>query len=233
MGPSPNKLVLGFLEHSLASQVVSHTAVLAAIARFEAFNHPHCLSVLMDLLGKAKDHVTSKGRPEDCVQLSVSLLNAIHWLLRLLAASLETLKERKHSQIHRRNVREAVGLLKHFAGNDFNLALLYVGRAEDKAAHAGMLATVKKFSSEMAGFTATLDGEGAQFRTDMTKVLSALKTFEPEGGKAESGVASYTLSIQPLLAFEALLHPGSDVTGIAHKIFTVAINHGLSYWYRL
>ena len=61
------------------------------------------------------------------------------------SAALETLEKRRHSQIDRKNVKEAVSLLKHFAGNDFNLALLYVGRAEDKAAHAGMLATVKTF----------------------------------------------------------------------------------------
>ena len=49
-GPAPNQLLLSLLSHSLATQLVSHSATLHAISKFSSFSRPHCMAALLSLL---------------------------------------------------------------------------------------------------------------------------------------------------------------------------------------
>ena len=62
IGPAPNALVLGYLKHCLASQVVSHASVLQSISKFEQWHKPHCTATLLELAKSAKGTTCSKAK---------------------------------------------------------------------------------------------------------------------------------------------------------------------------
>ena len=89
---TPNKLLLGYLDHALATQTVSHAAVLQAVAAFNDGKQespstkkgPFCLQALLNLAQLSLNHVTAKGKPEECLNLSISILKTLHWLLKIV-----------------------------------------------------------------------------------------------------------------------------------------------------
>ena len=84
---TPNQLLLGYLDHALATQTVSHAAVLQAVASFNdqaGKKGPFCLQALLNLAQLSLGHVTARGKPEECLNLSVSILKIMHWLLKIL-----------------------------------------------------------------------------------------------------------------------------------------------------
>ena len=84
---TPNQLLLGYLDHALATQTVSHAAVLQAVASYHdqaGKKGPFSLQALLNLAQLSLGHVTARGKPEECLNLSVSILKIMHWLLKIL-----------------------------------------------------------------------------------------------------------------------------------------------------
>lgn len=102
MSPIPNRLLIGYLRHSLATHTVSHAALLEAIATgFQATNPttpmpqrgptggpPHGTAALLDLVALSLDNVTARGKPEECLMLATSLLKIASWLLKIIQTTL-------------------------------------------------------------------------------------------------------------------------------------------------
>ncbi|XP_059094945.1 mediator of RNA polymerase II transcription subunit 24-like isoform X1 [Tigriopus californicus] len=228
MGPSPNGLVLGFLRHSLASQVVSHASVLSAVAAFQDWHKPHGSGALLDLITSAQGHVTCKGRPEDCVQLAVALLQVHGWLLQLLSATFQRLERLRDSKIDSRNYRRAVDALTFFTQSDFGLTLLYIGRGEDRETHSQVVAAGKKVA-DLARQAHLFDQEPAALKVELNQILTALKAPEPMRIPSPPVPMSHVGSLQPMLAYEALLHPTSDLVSLSRQIYAYGHGQSLSF----
>eukprot|EP00095_Tigriopus_kingsejongensis_P005678 maker-scaffold846_size89341-snap-gene-0.14 protein:Tk05678 transcript:maker-scaffold846_size89341-snap-gene-0.14-mRNA-1 annotation:"mediator of rna polymerase ii transcription subunit 24-like" len=229
LGPAPNVLVLGFLRHSLASQVVSHASVLAAVAQFRDWPKPHCTAALLALLESARTHITCKGRPEDCVQLAWSLLGAVQWLLRLLEATFQGWERWRSAQVESRNYHRALQLLQFFAQSPFSLALLHLGRGEDPAGQAQLLAVSQRLSEQLRQVH-LFDPEPAALRQELTQVLAQLRTWDLAPPSLGPSIPlSHVGSIQPRLALEVLLHPTTDLVRLSRQLYALAWGRSLTF----
>lgn len=216
VGPVPNSLVLSYLRHSLASQTVSHAATLEAIASRDVQpDKDHCTLALLDLVDLSQSLVTSRGKPEDCLTLGHSLVKIVLWLLRLIIDSPTPAIETR-----------VVQLLKIFVvDNDFTASLLYVGKVEDKE-------NFSKISTSCKALT-----DQAKASPDLAAVLAALKNPDPMKLSGLSACNSSGLSawpsfvhvIQPMLLYEALLHPASDLTVLSQHLYAVSLMHGINF----
>merc|ERR1712029_189392 len=142
---TPNKLLLGYLDHALATQTVSHAAVLQAVASFSdnatPKKGPFCLQALLNLAQLSLNHVTAKGKPEECLNLSISILKTLHWLLKIVQQGLVTEPTSNGGQIPHsaasqrtevKNVLKAK-LMAHFLmENEFTLCMMFIGRIDTK-----------------------------------------------------------------------------------------------------
>ena len=84
------------------------------------------------------------GQQDECLSLSSALLNLVLWLLRIVSASFERLESARDSKIDTANYEKALKLLQYFVELDFTMALLHVGKAEEKDTHGKIVATCKQ-----------------------------------------------------------------------------------------
>ena len=147
LSPVPNQLLLGYLKHALAAQIISHTALLDAITNFDFSTggnlnkrrRPYCTQSLLELVSTLakSDCLTSYGKPEECVSLATSVLRMILWLLKtiqtVLALGADHLNDRSGTgEVDACNCKQAVRLLQSFLDADFTLCLMYIGKLEEK-----------------------------------------------------------------------------------------------------
>ena len=228
-GPTPNATILGYLRHSLAAQLVSHAAVLDAVAKFDRFStHPHCTAALLSLVDSAKSRLTSaRARTEECVQLASALLRVVAWLLRVISASLVKVEMPQSSPgpVDVANAEGAVRLLRFLAlESDFTSAMLHVAKSEDRETHSIRVVAASKQVAD--ALSASL--LGAKLRPEFDKIAAALRSLDParivEKGRrgVQDNVKSGYPVLQPLLAFEAVLRPTSDLGVLSHHIHSIA-----------
>ena len=101
-GPAPNQLLLSYLSHSLATQLVSFSSSLQAIAKFCSYSRPHCTAALLDLLLSQRPFMTCRSpKGEECLLLCCSLLQLHTWLLTSVTQTVARLAELRDSQVSR------------------------------------------------------------------------------------------------------------------------------------
>ena len=233
-GPTPNATVLGYLRHSLAAQIVSHAAVLDAVVKFDRFStHPHCTAALVALIDAAKSRLTSaRARAEECMHLAASLLRLVTWLLRVLLASLVKVETPRQSDlaVDAANAENAVRLLRFLVlESDFTSAMLHVARTDEREVHYLALGLSKQV---LDALSASHNLCSSKLRPEFERVSTALRTLDPAKAQPErdreKGADGLPV-LQPLLAFEAVLRPTSDLTALAYHIQSIAQAHGLGF----
>ena len=235
-GPTPNATVLGYLRHSLAAQIVSHAAVLDAVVKFDRFTtHPHCTAALVALVDAAKSRLTSaRARAEECMHLAASLLRLVTWLLRVLLASLVKVEATPPRQsdlaVDAANAENAVRLLRFLVlESDFTSAMLHVARTDEREVHYLALGLSKQV---LDALSASHNLCSSKLRPEFERVSTALRTLDPAKAQPErdreKGADGLPV-LQPLLAFEAVLRPTSDLTALAYHIQSIAQAHGLGF----
>ena len=151
---------------SITNQTVSHAALLQAVAAFndgvgnsaskDLKKGPFCLQALLNLAKLSLNHVTSRGKPEECLNLATSLLKTLHWLLKIVHqgiisevnSSSTTSAAAQKTEI--RNIITAKTLAQFMMENEFTLCMMFIGRIEDKDTYAKILNTNKKVSEAPA-----------------------------------------------------------------------------------
>ena len=149
MSPIPNQLLLSYLNHALASHTVSHASVLDSIANFDAKKLPFCLQSLLDLVQLSLGHVTARGKPEECLTLSVSLLKVCLWLLKLLQCGLtpnqgENAPKNYEKEVQMKNMVKAKNILQSLLDNEFTLSMMFIGRIEEKETFSKIINVCKR-----------------------------------------------------------------------------------------
>lgn len=240
-GPTPNATVLGYLRHSLAAQIVSHAAVLDAVAKFDRFStHPHCTAALISLVDAAKSRLASaRARTEECMQLAASLLRLVTWLLRVILASLVKVETPQSdpgmAAVDAANAENAVRLLRFLAlESEFSSAMLHVARTDEREVHYLALGLSKQV---LDALSASHHLCSTKLRPEFERIAAALRTLDPakvpengkRGAQAQDNYGTGYPVLQPLLAFEAVLRPTSDLTALSHHIHSIAQAHGLNF----
>ncbi len=263
LGPAPNSLILGYLRHLLASRVITPAAALTAASKFASWEQPHCSAAVLDLVAScvgrpASMAAAANSKPEELVVLASSLLAALMWLLKLMSQSFEALelhhRSGEGSAAHSSNYRRALNLAHQLLEGDFSLALLYVGRAEDREIHSRAFSQCKQLEEQVKQSGHVLSGGGGSsggsgsasggtgggvggggdasaLKQELSRLTMAVKTIDPvkaSGGGPGGGNDPLDCmhQLQPMLTFEALLRPDSDLTELAQRM---AFSLGLKF----
>lgn len=226
VSPIPNALMLSFLRHSLASQTISHGSLLEAIASHSDFsnlkNRPHCIAALLDLVNLTRNLVSKRSKPEECLTLNASLMKILTWLLKFFLSLIEiSNRGQSLSAALMENARKSFEILKEFQQDEFIFNLLYVGKVEDKDSYTKMTSICKQIEAIMSSKTSPISSDFKAFYA--SDVILSFRSLDPMKNEAKpvsiaNELPSFVHTVQPMLVFEALLRPASDLTGLSHYL---------------
>ncbi|CAH0387287.1 unnamed protein product [Bemisia tabaci] len=215
VGFGPNQLVLSYLKHCLCCQLVSHAAVLQRISKFTSFNKHHCVISLLELLETIQPGITCRGKPEEGV-LASAVLSLTHWLLQCYQQYLNN-----SSELQAEILSKTVSILEEMLKCDFTVAMLYLGKHEDKDVFKEIIGKCKELE-EVLQTPTTEHGKS---------VLTSIKTicnlevgpggFSSNQGKAVDISEPLTHCIQPLLAIDALRSVNTDTQFFVNQLLLV------------
>ena len=156
IGPTPNRLMLSYLIHSINSRIVSYGAVLEAVASNDDFVRHECVNILLDLISSFKNRIACAGNDEECLRLSKAILSISVWLFSLLKyfsgqivdASMAAINN--HSMIHvftktSSIFEKTVSLIYFISNSPFLRALFNVGRKEDPTLYSKLQTVYGEF----------------------------------------------------------------------------------------
>ena len=244
MGPTPNLLILSYLEHCLASHLVTHVSLLTSVCKYDpsGSKKPHCTAVLLALLEKTckESHLNCRvgGKNEECISLATSLMHLSSWLLKVISTSFETLIQTHGQRNHNKNIiiknyKTAIRLLQTLIiDSEFASALFTLGKCEERDNFMKSIGGNCKVVLELSKSAQTFcPDEFAALKQDVVKITNSLKSMDPSGSLKDKGTDPYyvTSAIQPVLAFEAVLNPTSDLSSLASHLNTIALVHNLTF----
>eukprot|EP00057_Strongylocentrotus_purpuratus_P027479 XP_011681953.1 PREDICTED: mediator of RNA polymerase II transcription subunit 24 [Strongylocentrotus purpuratus] len=158
VGPSPSSLILSYLKHAIMSDVVSLPGVLSAMTKYSdtAVTRPYCMRSLLEIFIFCMNKLGVRSTVEEGLQLSVELLEVVHWLLASITQSLEHLQVESRDIITiSRNVDYMSDLLRKMCSRDNLKLLLYIGRLEDEGE---CLAKLEAATAAIAGPAGVVGG---------------------------------------------------------------------------
>ena len=229
VSPIPNALLISYLRHSLAAQTIGHGALLETIASYSdtSFlkNRPHCTSVLLELITLSKTLISKRSKPEECLSLNNSLMKIVTWLLRLYSSIIETLHRGQAPELIT-NGQKTFEVLTEFYKDEFLLNLMYVVKIDDKDAYSKMSQMCKQIDTLMNMKNSSLPNDiKVGYSSEVMMGLKSLDPLKNEGKivSIANELPSFVHAIQPMLMFEALFHPTSDLNSLSQYF------HALTY----
>jgi len=228
-GPAPNQLLLSLLSHSLATQLVSHSATLHAISKFSSFSRPHCTAALLSLLLSQRSYMTCRShRPEECLLLSTGLVAVSVWALSTTTQTIARLVELRDSQVDTTNLSKVLELLKWLSTDRVASCLAYTGRLEDTELHQELL-TAAKLSAKACDQVYVFSPENSTMEQDLRLAVEDLRSLDPTSSlNTSSPTSSLSHTLHSLLSFDAVLCPTSDLTQLAGQLTTIMSLKGVS-----
>jgi hypothetical protein len=137
-----NWIFFYFFRHSLSAQTISHGSLLEAITSGSRSDsnylkkRPHVTMALLEFVELIQRLIGSRGKPEECLNLTGSLMPTVQWLLKYVLAMFEIFvslpKNQTGSEVDLENVYKCLNIVSNFIKDDFTLNLLYVSKIEDK-----------------------------------------------------------------------------------------------------
>ncbi len=251
VSPIPNSMILSYLTHSLCARTITHASVLEAVVSGPRGDlqylkrRPHCVAALLDFLELCQRLIASRGKPEECIVLTTALMNTTLWLLKYVSAVLESIvanlnppqQSSTQAKLSKDNSKRALKLLVTIVENNFAYNLLYVGKAEDKDLYNKVYAAAKQLDQVVNGGSSSKGSSNnsnnvntnsaalQDYKADASVVVSSLKTIDPLKSLSIQSAAhelpSFVHAVQPMLMYEALLRPSSDLSTLSHHLTTV------------
>jgi len=224
-GPSPNRLLLDLLDHSIASQLTSYTAVINSLSRFTKYNLPHCTAAFLNLIYKHRSIITSRGQIEDFVQFSLSLVSLATWLLHTAGATVSRLSENRNSKVDQSNLYLIINVLKWLTTEDSLIAcIFYTGKSEDMELHQELIIAAKDLSKSIEQLH-TITQEN-KLQDQLMNLIQKIRAPQPSAKlKLGRPKSSLILSIQSLVSFDVVLNPTSDLNQLASQLSVIMTMH--------
>lgn len=67
-------------------------------------------------------------------------------------------------------------------------------------------------------------------KQELSKLATTLRNIDPLKSEVDQiSLASKTYSVQPILAFDALLHPTADLNNLSQRLYAVALMHNMTF----
>lgn len=214
MGVSTN---LSFLKHSLCSHLISHSAVIKRISKYDSYDRYYYLNILLNFLISVIDGITCRTKPEEMIIVNATL-SLISWIIEVYSAVLEKVFSNSGNALSEQQdcMEKSLQLLEKITGNEFLMSILYVAKTSHDENDVELFDKLKKncvkiksLSSEssLSRFSAT----NAKILEHLGKILlQKIESLEIENLEIFHGVESTTYCLQPLLSIEILLNPTAD-----------------------
>ena len=191
------------------------------------FYRPHCMTALLDLICLTKALISKRSKAEECVTLSASLLKILSWLLKFFLAFIEFSNRGQmstsipNSLTIMRNAEKTLGILTDFYQDEFIFNLLYVTKVEDKDSYSKMASLCKEIDTKMTSKSATISNDLKKLY--VSEAILGLRTLDPLKSESKpvsiaSELPSFVHTIQPILVFEALFRPASDLNSLSQYL---------------
>jgi len=227
-GPAPNQLLLSLLSHSIATQLVSHSATLHAISKFSSFSRPHCTAALLSLILSQRQYLTCRShRPEECLLLATGLVAVSVWALSTTTQSIARLVELRDSHVDMSNLSKVLQLLKWLSTDRVASCLAYTGRLEDTELHQELLTTAKS-AAKACDQIYMFSPENSSLEQDLRLAVEAIRSLDPTANLNNNSCNALSYTLHSLLSFDAVLCPTSDLTQLAGQLSTILSLKGIS-----
>ncbi|KAB7495350.1 Mediator of RNA polymerase II transcription subunit 24, partial [Armadillidium nasatum] len=205
LGSLPNNLILSYLHHSLASQIVSYGGVIESISKYDGVNKPYCIQALLNLMHSMMKNVHCKGKPEDCLKLASALVDGVKWLIQVMIITIEKLVELQTAPEHSANLNLSRNVLQDILSRPF---LMFVWNE--------CLQRISQLEININGATAGIIENKEALLSD----ISEIKQVKPmssirEKPKYDPNKALFGHSVSALVFLEVMKHTTREA-----KVFT-------------
>jgi len=226
-GPSPNQLLLDLLDHSIASQLTSYTAVVNSICRFNKYHLPHCTAAFINFVIRHKTFITCRGDAEDYVQFSLSLVSLATWIMVTASSTLLRLAgEASDSKVDLKNLQLCVDILQWLSTDDSQIScVLYTGKFEDVELYQELLMAAKGLAkaNEQIQLNMIIRAE-SQIQAQLNNLSQKIKSQEPiQSDGPDKWRSELLLCMQSVVSYDVILDPTSDLTQLSGQL-TVIMN---------
>nr|CAG4641474.1 EOG090X01FD [Eurycercus lamellatus] len=237
IGPSPNSLLLSYLQHSLNVQIVSYSAVFNTICVHGSIQKTRCLLELLRLLEQSIKYVSCSGSADECASLASSLISLENWLWKVTAESLNKLSEASSSNNDYSLIcHYTASLLASLYEESCLISLLYIAHCcnDDQFSAAQLTTLNNQVESNLNNLASSGNSVCSTTLSDSIKnTLSLCRSFETELFK-ESGPDkpfydnSLCTDVHTLVSWEALLRPTSDGQTLTQQLTVLQKLRGYS-----
>ncbi|KAI8120832.1 Mediator of RNA polymerase II transcription subunit 24 [Lucilia cuprina] len=211
IGSTANPLVLNYLKHSLCAHLVSYSAVLRRISKYEYFERIYCITSLLDFLNSILDGVTCRTKTEESI-LPGAIVSLVNWLMQIfamVATNYEINREINAEQSYM--LDQCCAVIEKLVKNQFLLAILYVGRQEDLEYYSKIRENYATIKTSLTNSNFTPSHPGIEKYLQQLAYIDVhhleMKTLD-----VKQLPEPITYCVQPLLAVEVLLNPCNDTS---------------------
>ncbi|XP_071966151.1 mediator of RNA polymerase II transcription subunit 24-like isoform X2 [Antedon mediterranea] len=139
VGPTPNSLILSYLEHAISCQIVSCTAVFNSMVTYEdiCIQRPYCMKGLLDILFICVSKLGGHCIMDDCLQLVKSYMKVVLWILDSMKYCIEKIKDTSSKpDVMITHMLDMIveRLMKVVCLTSLSKLLLFIGKMEDEEA---------------------------------------------------------------------------------------------------
>jgi len=229
-GPAPNQLLLSFLNHAVAAELVSYWSVLQSLSRFNKYSRPHCTKALLDFISKHRPYITARGGGEESVQLGTSVVSLATWIFNTAAQTLRRILDSPDSKIDVHNLSLCLELIEWVAQDRFIASLLHLGRLEDQDQNQEFNAAAKSLNKICEQMKDTAEPGQPSMKTRLTALTQKIRTMDPANAfiKDEMDNPNLVLTLQSLLSYDVLLQPTSDLSQLTGQLLVIMNIRGVS-----
>lgn len=199
------QLVLSYLKHSLCSHLVSHSAVLRCISRYDSFDKTFCVIALLDFLLSVLNGVTCRNKTEEST-LPGSVAAIVNWGLDIYLKCVQIIEQNGAMDAEQQPMFTlTINLIEKISKNDFLMAIFYIGKQED--AEISNKIAVKHNQIKMYSH---ISKQYSSLEANLT-LLTALDLSNLEMKRlTEPTVETIGYCTQPLLSMGIYLHLSAD-----------------------
>ncbi|XP_043647717.1 mediator of RNA polymerase II transcription subunit 24 [Drosophila teissieri] len=211
IGSTANPLVLNYLKHSLCAHLVSHSAVLRCIAKYDKLERVYCITALLEFLASIVDGVTCRIKSEEAV-LPSSVVHLVYWLLQIFARTVqhyELYGEISAEQSYM--LDQTCVVIDRLSQQQFMLSMLYVGCHEELDICGRIRDKYATIKGSLTNSNFTLNAPQVEQQLQQLAYIEA-KHLEMQPLNPPPTLEKISCCVQPLLAVEVLLNPCKDTS---------------------
>ncbi|XP_064648525.1 mediator of RNA polymerase II transcription subunit 24-like [Lineus longissimus] len=230
VGISPNAQVLIYLKYCISTQVVSLTATLRAIMKYDDLNKPYCIKSLMELTEGFLSRASHYGVTEEAMALSKVLLNFIEWLLACSHKALQKVNDSKGEPEFTNILDKACDVLSVLIENRTTRAMLHIAILDEAETFRQIEQTEANVRGTLGQLHSATITSALRSKVDSSlKLLNRISEMDADApGVLNMSTVLGNPTISILLPQEAILNPTGEIQPFIDQLILVEKLQGLN-----